>query len=63
MKNNLQKLRWQKGWSQDTLALYSGITKTTINHIENEQSSNPKVYTALLLAKALHVKVEDIFAL
>jgi transcriptional regulator with XRE-family HTH domain len=31
----LKKLRHEKGWSQDALERYSGITKRTISKIEN----------------------------
>lgn len=63
MKNNLQKLRWEKNWSQLQLALRSGVPQSAISDIENNTTSNPGVYTALRLAKALSVNVEDIFTL
>jgi len=41
----------------------SGIKQQTISAIENDQSSNPSVRTALKLARALKVPVEEIFKL
>lgn len=61
MKNNLQKLRWDKQWSQEQLSMYSGVKRNIIGKIENGDIKNPSVLTALLLAKSLGVSVEDIF--
>lgn len=63
MKNNLQKLRWEKGISQTQLSKESGIKQQMISSIENNQLSTPSVKTALKLARALKVSVEDIFEL
>lgn len=63
MKNNLQQLRWEKNWSQQQLSLYSGVRKNLIGKIENGNVETPTVRTALLLAQALKVSVEDIFSL
>lgn len=63
MKNNLQKIRWDKNWSQLQLSMKSGVSQSAISEIENNIDSNPSVYTALRLAKALSVTVEDMFTL
>ena len=63
MKNNLQQLRWEKNWSQQQLSLYSGVRKNLIGKIENGNVETSTVRTALLLAQALKVSVEDIFSL
>lgn len=63
MKNNLQKLRWEKGWSQQQLSKYSGVKQQMISSIENNQLSNPSIQTALRISSALKVSVEDIFQL
>ena len=62
MKNNLQKLRWEKNWSQLQLARESNVSRSVISDIENNNTV-PSVFTALKLARALHVNVEDIFTL
>lgn len=63
MKNRLQELRWNKGWSQSQLSRISGVPQSVISEIENDIEENPRVYTAIRLAHALSVSVEDIFAL
>lgn len=63
MKNNLQELRWEKNWSRKQLHIYSGVSASAITHIENDKDYDPSVSIALKLAKAFHVKVEDIFQL
>ena len=63
MRNRLQELRWEKDWSQEQLARKSGVRRKNIADIENGFVKAPSVYTALKLAKALSVTVEDIFIL
>lgn len=63
MKNRLQELRWNKGWSQSQLSRISGVPQSVISEIENDIEENPRVYTAIRLAHALSVSVEDIFIL
>ena len=63
MKNRLQELRWEKDWSQTQLAMKSNVSHSTISLIENNPLENPHVYTAIKLAHALGVSVEDIFKL
>lgn len=63
MKNRLQELRWNKDWSQEQLSRRSGVSRKNIDNIENGVTQSPSVYTALRLAKALSVLVEDIFIL
>lgn len=60
MKNNLQKIRWDKNWSQKMLSQKSGVPQSVISSIENGITT-PNLFTALRLAKALGVIVEDIF--
>jgi DNA-binding XRE family transcriptional regulator len=63
MLNRLQELRWDKNWSQAKLSMRSNVPRSTISDIENNQFENPRVYTAIKLAHALGVSVEDIFKL
>lgn len=60
MKNNLQKIRWEKNLSQKTLSQKSGVSQSVISSVENGLTI-PNLITALRLAKALGVAVEDIF--
>lgn len=63
MKNNLQELRWQNNLSQVNLSRRSGVKQQTISEIEIRPESNPSIQTALRLAKALKVPVDEIFSL
>ena len=55
---NLVKLRKQKGWSQEKLAVESGISYNTIIKIERGGIKNPKIETVVKLAKALGVSLD-----
>lgn len=62
MKNNLQKIRWEKNLSQKTLSQKSGVPQSVISSVENGLTI-PNLTTALRLAKTLEVSVEEIFSL
>lgn len=57
---NLVKLRKQKGWSQEKLAVESGISYNTIIKIERGGIENPKIETVIKLADALSVSVDEL---
>jgi transcriptional regulator with XRE-family HTH domain len=57
---NLVKIRKQKGWSQEKLAVESGISYNTIIKIERGGIVNPKIETVIKLAKALDVKIDEL---
>ena len=57
---NLIKLRKQKGWSQEKLAVESGISYNTIIKIERGGIKNPKIGTVINLEKALGIKIDDL---
>lgn len=63
IRNRLQELRWEKNWSQLQLSRISGVPQPDIHKIENNPLSNPGVYTAIRLSRALSVSIEDIFTL
>ena len=58
--NKLHEIREEKGVSLRELAKLAGVSKTQINEIENGQS-DPTLKTMFLIAKALNMKIEDIF--
>lgn len=63
MKNQLGYVRQTlRGMSQEQLSRISGVSRQAISEIELDKRV-PSVETALKLAKALKVKVEDIFIL
>ena len=57
---NLVKIRKEKGWSQEKLAVESGISYNTIIKIERGGIENPKIATVIKLAKALNIKIDDL---
>ena len=57
---NLVKIRKQKGWSQEKLAVESEVSYNTIIKIERGGIKNPKIETVIKLAKALGVKIDDL---
>ena len=60
MKNKLKELRKNKGITQEELAIKLGVTRQTINAIENEKY-NPTLELAINLAKFLKIPVEELF--
>jgi transcriptional regulator with XRE-family HTH domain len=57
---NLVKLRKQKGWSQEKLAVESGISYNTIIKIERDRIKNPKIETVIKLADALGISIDGL---
>ncbi|NCS98802.1 helix-turn-helix transcriptional regulator [Candidatus Parcubacteria bacterium] len=60
LKNNLQKIRKEKGVTQEELAKKVGVTRQTIICIEHGNCS-PSISVALKIGKTLGVCVDDIF--
>ena len=57
---NLVKLRKQKSWSQEKLAVESEISYNTIIKIERGGIKNPKIETVIKLADALGVSIDKL---
>lgn len=62
MKNNIRKLRKERGLRQEDLAQILGVTRQTIIAIENDKY-NPTLELAMKIARFLETPVEDIFIL
>ena len=62
MKNNIRGLRKQLGFRQEDIAITLGVTRQTINAIENEKYS-PTLELAMKLAKLLNTTVDELFIL
>ena len=62
LANGLREAREKKGWTQADLAERIGVSRKTINTIENGIFT-PSTVIALKLAKAFKLKVEDLFSL
>ena len=60
--NRLRVARAEKSLSQEQLALLAGVTRQTISSIETGQY-NPSALLALVLARRLDKRVEDLFYL
>ena len=62
LSNDLRVARARRGLTQAALAEACGVTRKTINSIENGHYI-PSTYLALLLARALDTTVEALFQL
>lgn len=62
LANRLRVARAEKSFSQEQLALLAGVTRQTISSIETGQY-NPSALLALVLARRLEKRVEDLFFL
>jgi putative transcriptional regulator len=60
LDNTLKIQRAKKGWTQAELAEQTGVTRKTVNTIENGKYV-PSTYLALKLARVLDVSVEELF--
>jgi putative transcriptional regulator len=60
LKNNLKARRSEKGWTQAELAERVGVSRKTINTVENNVFI-PSTILALRLARALEAPVESLF--
>ena len=57
---NLSKIRKQKGWSQEKLAVEANISYNTIIKIERGGIKNPKIDTVMKLAGALQIPIDKL---
>ncbi len=62
MENNIRERRKAYGLRQEDLATELGVTRQTINAIENNKYS-PTLELAMKLARLLKAPVEEIFRL
>lgn len=60
MKNNLEKIRKERGISQEQLANILSVSRQTISSLENGRY-NPSILLAFKIAKYFSVAIEDIF--
>lgn len=61
MRNRLRVLRAEVDWSQQRLGDELGVSRQTINSIE-QGKYDPSLTVAFLLARAFDCQIEDIFA-
>jgi putative transcriptional regulator len=60
MRNRLRELRAERGWSQTELGERLGVSRQTINAIENERY-DPSLPLAFLISKAFGLPIEQLF--
>jgi putative transcriptional regulator len=60
MKNQVRELRIQRGLAQGQLAEAMGVSRQTINSIENDRYT-PSLPLAMALARYFDVTVEEMF--
>ena len=60
MKNTVRDMRMRKNLAQGQLAEAMGVSRQTINSIENERYT-PSLPLALALARYFGVRVEEMF--
>jgi len=60
MRNRLRELRAERGWSQTELGQRLGVSRQTVNAIENERY-DPSLPLAFQIARAFSLTIEQIF--
>ena len=60
LHNNIRRLRFERGMTQEELALRVGVSRQTIMSIERG-ATNPSVLLAYKIAMALQIPVTDVF--
>ncbi|MEJ2598276.1 MAG: helix-turn-helix transcriptional regulator [Anaerolineales bacterium] len=60
LSNQIKVYRAMNNWTQEELAQHVGVTRKTINTIENGKFI-PSAYLAIKIARAFGVTVEDVF--
>lgn len=60
MKNSIRELRKEKSYRQEDLAMALGVTRQTINAIENDKY-DPTLLLAFKLANLLETTVDKLF--
>lgn len=60
MKNNLEKLRKERGIKQEELAEVLNVSRQTISSLENGRY-NPSIILSFKIAKYFNKKIEEIF--
>ncbi|MBW8760095.1 MAG: helix-turn-helix transcriptional regulator [Burkholderiales bacterium] len=60
MRNRVRELRSERGWSQTELGERLGVSRQTVNAIEN-QRYDPSLPLAFQIARAFGLTIEQIF--
>jgi transcriptional regulator with XRE-family HTH domain len=60
LAKNVEKLRKQKGLSQERLARLADVANNTIIKMESGENKNPTLETLRKVAKALDISVDEL---
>lgn len=60
MRNQIQKVRQEKGISRDKLSALTGISTSSLYQIEKGRQT-PSIDKVIKIAKALNVTIEELF--
>ena len=60
MKNHIRELRMAQDWSQDALAQRLGVSRQTVNAIENDKY-DPMLPLAFKIARLFGKRIENVF--
>lgn len=61
MELNIKRVRERRKITQAELARMSGISRTTINQLENNRKESTSTKTLLNIARALNTTVDELF--
>lgn len=61
IENRIRTLRFEKGMTQEELAVRTGVSRQTIMSIENG-NTNPSVLLAFKISKALETPIAEVFS-
>ncbi len=61
MKNKIREIRKEMGLSQEELARRCGVSRQTVNAIENDKY-DPTLVLAFRLGRELDTRVDELFA-
>ncbi len=62
LQNNIRRLRFERGMTQEELALRVGVSRQTVMSIERG-ATNPSVLLAYKISMALQTPVTEVFAM
>lgn len=60
LRENLKRIRGDRGINQDELAERSGISKAQISRMETGGQTNPTIETVVAISAALGVSIEEL---
>jgi len=60
VRNRIRVLRAERGWSQAELAEKVGVSRNSLNAVENDKF-DPSLPLAFRIAELFELKIEDVF--